>query len=181
MTSTENLIELETHSPGFTELRLVGSRMLTTRSGREIQDFKDFEVYWVPVATAQTIIKGKKFITQAMLLTDYFRQAPEKGYWIASADEDDEVFLLCSYNGQIKDQRITKIVRRGEESYANLRETTRHYIQQQDPYSYLFVADPSEEDILWRIVGKMMDDEYLPSIQACAIMTSSTTPEVPIV
>lgn len=162
------------------EIRLIGSRALTTKTGREINESTPFGAYWLPAEVAQSIIRANSFASQAKLLAEYLGQVPEDGYWIASADEGDEAFLLCSYNRQIKDQRISQIVRRGEENYASLKESTSYYIQQQDPYSYLFVADLSEEDVFWRLVDRLIDDEYVPSLQVCATMTPSTTPETSI-
>jgi len=173
-------IELRPLKHDSVELRLVGSRTLTTRSGREVHESTAFEAYWLPAGVAQGIIKANRFADQAGLFADYLRTIPEDGYWIASADEDDEAVLLSSYNRQIKDQHISKIVRRGEENYSEIQETTRYYIGEPDPYSYLFVADLPEADIFWRLVDKLIDDEYLPSLQVCATMTPSITPETSI-
>lgn len=183
--ASKNLIDLDSvdlrpFKYDSIEVRLIGSRTLTTKSGRGIQESKAFEAYWVPAKIAQNIIKANGFANQAKLLVDYLRQAPEEGYWIASADEEDETLLLRSYAEQIKDQRISKVVRRGEDGYENLKESTRYYIQQPDPYSCLFVADPPEADIFWRLVDSLMDEEYLPSLEVHAMLAQSTTPETSI-
>lgn len=173
-------VELRLFEHDSIEIRLIGSRTLTTKSGREIQESRAFEAYWVPAKIAQSIIKANGFANQAKLLVDCLRQAPEEGYWIASADEEDETFLLRSCAEQIKDQRVSKVVRRGEDGYEDLKESTRYYIQQPDPYSYLFVADLPEADIFWRLVDSLMDEEYLPCLQVHAMLAQSTTPETSI-
>lgn len=143
------------------ELRLIGSRVLSTRLGRQVIESKVFDSYYVPVLVAQDIIKAAgSFNKQLTIFSDYLNTLCQDGYWIATTDPEDEGRFTDLYGMEISDQYITKIVVKGSQEFEDVHDMHTSLGAISDPYSYILVSEMPESEYIKRRVAKLVAEEY---------------------
>lgn len=143
------------------EVKLIGSRILSTRLGKQVVEHKTFESYYVPIPVAQNIIKAtENFNKQLAILSEYFNTIPEDGYWIATTDSEDEARFIDLYGTQISDQYITKIIGYNDQEFNDVHSMHTALGSTSNPYSYILVSEMPESDYMKRRVAGLVAEEY---------------------
>lgn len=143
------------------EVKLTGSRILSTRLGKQVVESKTFDSYYVPILVAQDIIKATgNFNKQLTIFSSYLNTMPDDGFWIATTDLEDEARLIDFYGEDISDQYVTRVVNNSDKDFEYVHNMHTSLGAIGDVYSYILVSEMPESEYIKRRVAKLIAEEY---------------------